>query len=160
SWPRCSGPRLIGAACRREGGRPIVDRRGTLVGIGLGLITGVTSGLFGIGGGAVLVPLLVLVLRMPQHRAHATSLAAIILTAAAGMIRFAGGSSVDFGAGAAIAAGAVLGAYAGAAIMHRLSAQRLRQAFAVLLAVVSIQLLVGGEVTQGTIALSGAAMVS
>ncbi|HEY8339309.1 MAG TPA: sulfite exporter TauE/SafE family protein [Egibacteraceae bacterium] len=137
-----------------------MDRRGTLVGIGLGLITGVTSGLFGIGGGAVLVPLLVLVLRMPQHRAHATSLAAIILTAAAGMIRFAGGSSVDFGAGAAIAAGAVLGAYAGAAIMHRLSAQRLRQAFAVLLAVVSIQLLVGGEVTQGTIVLSGAAMVS
>ena len=67
------------------------------------------SDLFGIGGGAVLVPLLVPWLAVPQHRAHATSLAAIIVTAASGMARFAGDSEVHYAAGFVIAAGVLSG---------------------------------------------------
>lgn len=124
-------------------------------GLGLGLLAGLMSGLFGIGGGAVLVPLLVLVLGMPQHRAHATSLAAIILTAASGMVRFAQDASVNYGAGVAIAAGAIAGAFLGAWLMHRLSALRLRQAFAILLAVVALQMLLGDSATDGVVPLAG-----
>lgn len=128
-------------------------------GIALGLLAGVMSGLFGIGGGAVMVPLLVLWLYLPQHRAHATSLAAIILTAASGMARFAGDDAVDYAAGAGIAVGAIAGAYVGAALMHRLSAKHLRQAFAVLMIVVSIQMLIGYTPEGGVFALGGPAAV-
>lgn len=123
---------------------------GTVVkGLGLGLLAGVMSGLFGIGGGAVLVPLLVLVLKMPQHTAHATSLAAIILTAVSGTFAFAAEGEVAYRAGLLIAGGAIVGALAGASLMHRLSPRRLRQAFALLLLVTAVQLLVGFEPVGG-----------
>ncbi len=128
-------------------------------GLTLGLGAGVMSGLFGIGGGAVMVPVLVLWMSFPQHRAHATSLAAIILTAASGMLRYAGGGEVNLAAGVGIAAGAVAGAFFGAAVMHRLSAVRLRQAFAVLMVVVSLQMLFGFTPEEGAVAVSGAAAV-
>ncbi|MDP9406077.1 MAG: TSUP family transporter, partial [Actinomycetota bacterium] len=66
---------------------------GTVQGLAMGLAAGVMSGLFGIGGGAVLVPLLVMA-GLEQHRAHATSLAAIILTAVSGTLAFAGEDAV------------------------------------------------------------------
>lgn len=117
------------------------------------------SGLFGIGGGAVMVPLLVLVVGLPQHRAHATSLAGIILTAASGMGRFAGDGSVDYGAGLAIAAGAIAGALVGASFMHRLSADRLRQGFAILLALVSLQMLFGSPIVEDGLHSAGIAII-
>lgn len=129
-------------------------------GLALGVLAGVMSGLFGIGGGAVLVPLLVLWLGLAQHRAHATSLAAIIVTAASGMARFAGGDEVHYAAGLAIAAGAVAGAFFGAQLMHRISATRLRQAFAVLMIVVSLQMLFGFTPEDGTVAITGAAAIA
>lgn len=128
-------------------------------GIAVGVTGGVMSGLFGIGGGTVLVPLLVLVIGLPQHRAHATSLAAIILTAGSGMARFAGDGAVNFGVGVAIAAGAIAGAFLGAAFMHRLSADRLRQGFAILLALVSLQMLLGASVAPAAVSTTGVAVV-
>ena len=124
--------------------------------LALGLFAGVMSGLFGIGGGAVMVPLLVLWLAQPQHQAHATSLAAIIVTAASGMLRFAGDDEVQWAAGLGISAGAVLGAFVGAQLMHRLSPKRLRQAFAVLMVVVSLQMLFGYTPQDGAVELTGA----
>ena len=123
--------------------------------LALGLFAGVMSGLFGIGGGAVMVPLLVLWLAQAQHRAHATSLAAIIVTAASGLLRFAGDDEVQWAAGLVISAGAILGAFVGAQLMHRLSPQRLRQAFAVLMVVVSLQMLLGFTPEAGTVRLAG-----
>lgn len=134
-------------------------RTAALRGLGLGVVAGVLSGLFGIGGGAVLVPLLVLWVGMAQHRAHATSLAAIILTAAWGTRTYALDGAVDYGAGLAIAAGAIVGAWFGAAVMHRLSAARLRQAFAVLIVVVSLELLIGFAPDGGIVVLEGASAV-
>ena len=124
-------------------------------GVAAGLIAGATSGLFGIGGGAVMVPFLVLWLALPQHRAHATSLLAVIVTAASGMARFAGGGEVYYLAGLTIGAGAVVGAFAGAQWMHRLSPTRLRQAFALLMILVSLQMLFGFTPQAGDAALDG-----
>ena len=127
----------------------------------LGVFAGVLSGLFGIGGGAVLVPLLVLWIAMPQHQAHATSLAAIILTAAWGTLGYALDGEVAYGAGIAIAAGAIIGAWFGAAIMHRLSAATLRVAFGVLIVVVAAEMLIGfAPSEQGWIVLGGLAAVA
>lgn len=130
-------------------------------GLLLGVLAGILSGLFGIGGGAVLVPLLVLWVAMPQHQAHATSLAAIILTAAWGMLRYALDGEVSYTAGAAIAAGAIVGAWFGAAVMHRLSARTLRRAFGALIILVSAELLIGFTPSeQGWVVLGGLAAVA
>ena len=129
-------------------------------GLLLGVLAGVLSGLFGIGGGAVLVPLLVLWVAMPQHQAHATSLAAIILTAAWGTLSYALDGQVSYTAGAAIAAGAIVGAWFGAALMHRLSPRTLRRAFGGLIIIVSAELLIGFTPSEEDwIALGGMAAV-
>ena len=129
-------------------------------GLLLGVLAGVLSGLFGIGGGAVLVPLLVLWVAMPQHQAHATSLAAIILTAAWGTLSYALDGEVSYTAGAAIAAGAIVGAWFGAALMHRLSPRTLRRAFGALIVVVSAELLIGFTPSaEGWIVLGGLAAI-
>lgn len=120
--------------------------------LALGLGAGLLSGLFGIGGGTVLVPGLILLLGLSQHHAHATSLAAIILTATAALVPFARGGSVAFAAGGVIAAGALLGAYLGAGLMRRVSARRLRQAFAVVALAVAVQLIAGGDSESGGVA--------
>jgi uncharacterized membrane protein YfcA len=106
----------------------------------LGLLAGVLAGLFGVGGGVVLVPGMTLLMGLAQHVAHATSLVGILVTAPAAMAGFALDGSVAYAAGAAVAAGAVLGAFLGAGIMHRISPTRLRQAFAVLLIVVAVRM--------------------
>ena len=117
----------------------------------LGAVAGVMSGLFGVGGGTVLVPGLVLLLGLAQHRAHATSLAAIIVTAPAAVVGFVLDDAVSWEAAAVLACGAVGGAYAGAAIMHRLSPARLRAAFAVLMLIAAVRLLVAVDLKAGDV---------
>ena len=121
----------------------------TARGLGLGLAAGLMSGLFGIGGGAVLVPGLVLVLGVSQHIAHATSLAAILLTAPAAAVAFAFDGSIAYAPAAAIAVGSITGAFLGAGLMHRLSDERLRQAFAVLVLIVALRLAFPTELGEG-----------
>lgn len=117
--------------------------------LSLGVVAGVMSGLFGVGGGIVLVPGLVLVLGMAQHRAHATSLAAILLVAPAAMLGFALEERVAYGAAGLIALGGFAGAYLGAGLMHRMSPRRLTQAFSLLTLVIAVRLLFGGELDPG-----------
>ena len=77
----------------------------------IGVAAGLLSGLFGVGGGIVMVPALVL-LGMGQHRAHAASLGAIVPIATVGAIVFGGASAVDLPAAAVLAAGGVVGVVA------------------------------------------------
>lgn len=128
----------------RERARPSV---GASVAVGVG--AGVMSGVFGIGGGVVLVPALTAVLGMSQHRAHATSLAAIVLTALAGVVGFAVRGSVDLEASAFVAVGAVAGALVGARFMAGVSPRRLQIAFGVLLLIVAVQMLIGATPEPG-----------
>lgn len=107
---------------------------------GVGSASGLMAGLFGVGGGAVLVPGMVLLLGFGQHAAHATSLAAILLTAPAAAFGFALGGEVNWLAALGIAAGALPGAYAGATVMRHISDARLRQGFAIVLLVVAARL--------------------
>lgn len=106
----------------------------------LGLSAGFIGGLFGIGGGLLMVPGLVLWLSVTQHRAHATSLAAIVVSASAGMTPFALRGEVDWATAAIVAIGAIIGAYVGARIAHRIPAVWLARAFVILVAVSAIRL--------------------
>lgn len=98
-----------------------------------GLAAGLVAGMFGVGGGILLVPLLVLVLGRPQHVAHATSLVAVTLAASAGVARFAIGGSVAVTGGIVMAVGAVAGAGLGAALLPKVEEGALRIVFAVAL---------------------------
>ncbi|MDT0158411.1 sulfite exporter TauE/SafE family protein [Microbacterium sp. ARD32] len=108
----------------------------------IGLAAGLLSGLFGVGGGTVIVPLLVLLLRFDQRRAAGTSLAAIVPTAAVGVISYALSGSVAWVAALILAAGAVAGAQIGSRLMPRVSQRALRWGFVVFLLIVLVSLFV------------------
>ncbi|MDQ0615584.1 putative membrane protein YfcA [Microbacterium sp. W4I4] len=106
----------------------------------IGLIAGLLSGLFGVGGGTVIVPLLVLLLRFDQRRAAGTSLTAIVPTASVGVVSYALSGSVAWIAALILAAGAVVGAQIGSRLMPKLSQTVLRWGFVVFLVVVMVSL--------------------
>ncbi len=107
----------------------------------IGVIGGVLSGLFAIGGGILMVPLLVWRVGMDQRRAAATSLVAIIPTAAISSAAYLLHGDVDVVAGVFVAAGAVLGAVIGSRLLRRLSVSWLQGMFIVFLIAVAIRLL-------------------
>jgi len=107
-----------------------------LIGIAIGMLAGVGSGLLGVGGGTIMVPLSVLWLGLTQHRAHATSLAAIVPIAALGAVTFALAEEVDLPAAIGLAAGALIGAPLGARAMAGLSEARLKIAFGIFMVIV------------------------
>ncbi|HEX9683017.1 MAG TPA: sulfite exporter TauE/SafE family protein [Acidimicrobiales bacterium] len=99
----------------------------------VGLIAGVLSGLFGIGGGTVIVPGLVMVAGLGQRLAHGTSLAAIVPIALSGLGGFALDGRVDWPVALLLVIGATSGARLGTELLHRVSQHRLRMGFAALL---------------------------
>ncbi|WP_223848203.1 sulfite exporter TauE/SafE family protein [Bifidobacterium tissieri] len=100
--------------------------------IGVGILSGFLSGLFGIGGGTVIVPALVF-LGLSQRHAAATSLAAIIPTSITGVISYATGNDVDWIAALLLACGLVVGSQIGSWLLARLPEVALRWVFVVFL---------------------------
>jgi uncharacterized protein len=109
--------------------------------LAIGLVAGVFSALFGVGGGIVIVPLLVAV-GVSARAATGTSLAAISLTAAAGATAYALHGDVKPGAAALVGIPAVFGVIGGVALQQRLARRTLTLGFALLLTAVGIRLLV------------------
>lgn len=110
--------------------------------IAIGVAAGLASGLLGVGGGTVLVPLLVLAGFSP-HRAHATSLAAIVPIAAVAGGVFALEGDAEYGTAALLAAGAIAGAPLGARVMARLGERSLEAAFGGFLVAVGAAMVFG-----------------
>lgn len=105
-------------------------------------MAGILSGLLGVGGGFVLVPLLVLWASLDQYRANGTSLAAIIPIATVGaLIYYFQGAShqVDFGFALLLVVGSVLGAYLGARALNRIPERELKAGVAGLLLLVGLK---------------------
>jgi uncharacterized membrane protein YfcA len=99
----------------------------------IGLAAGFFSALFGVGGGIVVVPLLVLAAGYDERAATGTSLAAIGLIALAGTVSYALRGEVDVGYAALLGLPAALGAVAGARLQQRLATKTLLLGLAVLL---------------------------
>ncbi len=109
--------------------------------VGIGLLAGFFGALFGVGGGIVIVPLLVLFLAFDQRRASATSLAAILISSTAGAVVYALLGEVKPGAAALVGIPAVAGVLLGASLQQRIPVERLTIGFAVLLTAVGVRLL-------------------
>ena len=117
--------------------------RGVLFGsVVVGVLAGVLSGLFGVGGGVIIVPGLVFLVGLNQRLAHGTSLAAIAPIAAAALIGYWLDDLVFWEAAALLIVGSVMGAYVGTHWLHRLPIRQLQVGFAVLLVVAAARLFV------------------
>ena len=110
----------------------------------LGLAGGIFGGMFGVGGGLVMVPVMVVLMSVPQHRAHATSLAAIVASSAAAVTPLAVAGKVHWGVAAILLLGAVVGASVGAGAIARVSEIWLARAFVVLVLVAAARMLLQG----------------
>jgi uncharacterized membrane protein YfcA len=108
----------------------------------IGTAGGLVSGLFGVGGGAVIVPLLIIWLGYGEREATGTSLAAIVPTAAIGMATQAVYGNVHFGEGLLIGLPALGGVLIGTYLQQRVRGQTVSLLFAGLLVVVAVELLV------------------
>jgi uncharacterized protein len=109
--------------------------------VAIGLAAGVFSAFFGVGGGIVAVPLLILFAGLPERAATATSLMAIAITASAGVVVYGLRGEVDVGYAALVGIPAAVGAIAGSAWQQRIRVSTLAYGFAALLTALGIWLL-------------------
>ncbi len=113
----------------------------TLLYLAIGLVAGVLSGLFGIGGGVVIVPALILLARMPTLTATGTSLGALLLPVGAlGAWTYYKSSHLDIRAAALLALGLAAGVFFGATFAQGVAPGSLRRAFAVLLVALAVRM--------------------
>ena len=109
----------------------------------IGLSGGFLSGLLGVGGGVIMVPLLVLWARYTQRNAHIASLGAIIPISAAGALTFGAAGEIRAAYALALALGAVAGAQVGVRALARASERTLKVSFGVFLLLVAALMAVG-----------------
>jgi uncharacterized protein len=115
----------------------------------VGLAAGFLSGLFGVGGGILLVPALVIVLKLGQKLAHGTSLAAVLPIALSSLFGYTVEDKVDWPVAGLLAAGAIGGAVLGTHILHRLPHRAVGWAFAVVMLATAIRLVVDNSDAGG-----------
>jgi uncharacterized membrane protein YfcA len=108
----------------------------------IGLAAGFFSALFGVGGGIIVVPLLLLVAHWDMRSATATSLAVIGITATAGVVIYVIHGEVQADYAALLGVPAAAGAAAGATLQQRVPVRTLSYAFAALLVAIAVDLIV------------------
>ena len=112
--------------------------------IGIGLVSGVLSGVFGIGGGVVIVPALIYLAGFGQHLATGTSLAVLLPPIGIGaVVEYYRYGNVNLRAALVIAVTVTVGGYLGAVLANRLAGPYLRLAFGVFVLSLGASLIVG-----------------
>ena len=142
-------PRRDGRPCRAGSSRGRIERRthpcphpwpsaSDRQLLTIGVVGGVLSGLLGVGGGVIMVPLLVLWAGYGQRDAHALSLGAIIPISIAGILTYGIAGQVHWLDAAALAVGAVAGARLGAGMLARIDERTLKIVFGCFLIAVAV----------------------
>ncbi len=110
---------------------------GVLTGVGIGIF----SGLVGVGGGVILVPILLYAFHMNQHQAQGTSLAMLLPpTGLLAFLRYYKAGNADLKLGMLIAVGVFIGGYFGGEWAQNIPTNTLRKVFAVFLAAVAVKM--------------------
>lgn len=112
-----------------------------LIFVAIGLLAGVFGGLFGIGGGIVMVPALIYLKDFSQHKAQGTSLAVFVLPVAIlAFLNYYKRGEADMIGGAYLAVGVFCGMFLGSKLALMMDVSLMRKVFAVLLVAVAVQL--------------------
>jgi uncharacterized membrane protein YfcA len=141
----CPDPEALdGPTCRRDAqGNLLLTSRCALLLLVVGLITGVFSGLFGVGGGFLIVPALIVFSGMSIQRAVGTSLMVIALVSATGLAAQLGsGRSLHLTVATLFVLGGILGLFAGQRIGRQMSSATLKKVFSVAVLLVAIYMIV------------------
>jgi uncharacterized membrane protein YfcA len=109
--------------------------------VAFGVLTGILSGVLGVGGGIFMVPFLVLVVGLSQHAAQATSLLVVLPTAAVGSWSLYRRGVGDLPTALRMGLVGMVGSIAGTAVALSMPAQALRICFALLMVVIGVRLL-------------------
>jgi len=126
----------------------------------VGVLAGFLAGLFGIGGGILVVPGLVIVLGMNQRLAHGTSLAAVLPISLASMTTYAINDNVDWTVAVLLSLGSATGVLAGTAYLHIAKTRTLTVLFAVVLVASAVRLFIPVDADgRTTLNIVGAALV-
>jgi uncharacterized protein len=120
--------------------------------VGAGVVVGFLTGLFGVGGGFLIIPALVLFLGLPMTTAIGTSLVIIVVNSVAGFLAYLGEVDLDYGLAAAFAGTAIVGSLVAGRFATRLPADRLRRWFAYLVLLVAVVVVVQLVVDPSAIA--------
>ncbi|MEN3045036.1 MAG: sulfite exporter TauE/SafE family protein [Candidatus Hydrothermales bacterium] len=113
----------------------------TIVFLLIGTIAGILSGLFGIGGGLIIIPSLVLIFKMNQHLAQGISLGSLLLPVGIlGFLEYMRNNNVNLKASFIIAIGLFVGTYFGAYLANLIPTRELSKLFAIFLMFVAIRL--------------------
>ncbi|MCB1227456.1 MAG: sulfite exporter TauE/SafE family protein [Verrucomicrobiales bacterium] len=118
---------------------------GILTALAIGVLAGVVAALCGVGGGVVMVPAFVSLMKMPQKIAVATSLAIIVPTALTATVQNARNDLIDWKVALITAVSAATFAYFGAGWLKSLSNDQLARGFGVLLIVFGVKMLLQGR---------------
>jgi hypothetical protein len=118
------------------------SRNKILLGVVLSFFGGISSGLLGIGGGSVMVPIMVLAMNIPMHITAATSMFTMIFTSTSGVIKHFSLDNIDFKFALLLVLGTIFGAQLGAYASKRISSVNLRRVFGVVLILVSIRMII------------------
>ena len=112
--------------------------------LGVGLVAGILAGMLGIGGGAILIPGMVLLMGTDQHTAQGVSLAVIALTALVGAITHYRQQNLQLRVALWLAPAAVVFAFIGGMVADKIEASILRQIFGVVVIILGASMVVGG----------------
>ena len=115
-----------------------------LLSISIGIVSGISSGFFGIGGAVILVPALVYIFKFSQHLAQGTALAALLLPVGIlAVIKYYKSGDVNIKVALFIACGFIIGGFIGATFMQAVPSPVLKKLFAVMLLLISVYMLMG-----------------
>jgi uncharacterized membrane protein YfcA len=126
-----------------------IDRGRAVRALLVGLVAGFLSGMFGVGGGILVVPALVMVMHMDQRLAHGTSLAAVLPIATSGLVGYVTGDKVDWPVAGLLAVGAVAGAVLGTKLLHVLPHRTLGLIFSLLLLATALRMVLDNADAAG-----------
>ena len=115
----------------------------TIVPALVGTVTGFANGLFGSGGGTLLVPALQRFFKIETHKSHATALTVILPLSILSAIVYIKGDALDWQAVLWITAGGIPGGFAGAMLLNKLSSKWLHRIFGAFMIAAAIRMIIG-----------------
>ena len=102
-----------------------------LMAIAMGAVTGLLSGIMGVGGGVILVPMLAVLLNVPQHLAQGISMIVIIPTALAGLFHFYKKKLINYRVAGYLTTGAIIGTLVSSNLVQYIPSSDLKRIFGI-----------------------------